>query len=132
MWKRLKNIFITEIPKIESSDLDNKTLSLISDLEELVFKNGLVELLEDDVVRIYVLDLYYSKPSDLLIYDDGNFIVEKKFVKCGSFFSDYEHNIYYFLKQLIYKLKGKKLGIKQQEDIKTIISMFHFYLEDEI
>lgn len=132
MWKRLKNIFITEIPKIESGDLDNKTLSLISDLEELVFKNGLVELLEDDVVRIYVLDLYYSKPSDLLIYDDGNFIVEKKFVKCGSFFSDYEHNIYYFLKQLIYKLKGKKLGIKQQEDIKTIISMFHFYLEDEI
>lgn len=130
MWEKIKKLFITEIPKLDDVSLDQKTNAILSDIEWLIANKDLETILNNEVVRIYILKVWFVNSSQLYIHDAGEFISKKSLVYTGDYFEGHSNNIYYFFKQMHYKIKNKVLSKKQVEDVVTVVKMFKFYIGD--
>lgn len=128
MWDKIKKLFIKEIPKIDDVTYDPKVSSLLSDLEWLISTPGIDRLLSNEVIKIYILKVWFTNASQLFIRDNGEFISKRSLVYVGDYFDGLRNNIYYFLKQMHFKTKNGTLSKKQMEDVRCIIEMFKFYI----
>lgn len=128
MLKLLKKIFYTEVPK---TDVEyNPNQPLINRLDLLLEEYGLKELVKNEIVSIYLMELWHDDVRTLL-NPEGNIYRAVKFtISVGDYFDGREDNIYYLLKRFQEMLEKDDVSKKQVSDIETIINMFEFYIND--
>lgn len=130
MFNFLKRILFTEVPKIEDENYTTEEKKLLDKLENLIQQDGLVELLSNEVVGIYLLLLWYPSLDDIVNGSSTTSSSTKYSIPVENYFDGRVENIYYFLKRLKSRVTNRTLNTKQKEDINSIIEMFDFYKEE--
>lgn len=130
MLKLLKKIFYTEVPKVDMDTEYNKNQPLINRVDSLLTEYGLKELVKNEVVSIYLMELWHDDVRTLL-NPEGNIYRSVKFtISVRDYFDGREDNIYYLLKRFKEMLEVDDVSKKQVSDIETIVEMFEFYISD--
>lgn len=128
MWDSIKKLFkVNKQEMVKLPALDKEKAIMLEKLELLCYREGLVELLKNDTVGMYLLTTYEYDIANLIENEHcQNNVIRELSVR--EFFNGSEFRIYKILSALIRKLSQSRVGSRQRNDIKEIIEMFNICL----
>lgn len=128
MWDSIKKLFkVNKQEMVKLPALDKEKAIMLEKLELLCYREGLVELLKNDTVGMYLLTTYEYDIANLIENEHcQNNVIRELSVR--EFFNGNEFRIYKILSVLIRKLSQSRVGSRQRNDIKEIIEMFNICL----
>lgn len=128
MWDSIKKLFkVNKQEMVKLPALDKEKAIMLEKLELLCYREGLVELLKNDTVGMYLLTTYEYDIANLIENEHcQNNVIRELSVR--EFFNGNEFRIYKILSALIRKLSQSRVGSRQRNDIKEIIEMFNICL----